>query len=72
MWCINNSNLALSDFSNNINSELGFGIHNNQPLRSSNIQKEQLRNTDKLDPSISLGSYLRQNPADKGHSEYHL
>lgn len=48
--------LAVGDFSNDIDGELGFGIHQNHPLRPSNAQKEQLRNTDQIDPSNSLGN----------------
>ena len=39
LFCINYSNFSLSYFSNNINSDLGFGIHQNHPLLSSSIKK---------------------------------
>ena len=36
---IDDINLAFSNLGNNVNYELCFGIHNNHPLRSPNIQR---------------------------------
>ena len=40
---INDRDFAFSNLGNNIDGELGFGIHNNHPLRSPNIQCGILR-----------------------------